>query len=394
MHMKGRPTPKAIIRHYWAYLSSVWNGTLWNEVLSYQLWGTLSLALRIAAVFRRNHHDGGEEKTVYLLVSPSRSPSARGPDLTQGCVSWVTQILNWDQPVRVQGAAEIKLHRAEPSTAVLLVTNDWLMWTLQKPFSTQIRAARELAKLGIPIWAALADLYILRQTILTSYLVAFTGGLHLMISNSVNEARRFGIPNPTGPHFWSLPHLAVEPPLSTDWGNKERIAVGSQSGEPRREQFLAPLISVFTGSNYSWRWSHSEKLSYHSYVKTLEKSRIVVAPTFLQQAFIKGPKRYQSKLSATLITGRIWEAFAFGCVVMTNYNQDLEDLGFYQGEHYFVIPSTAGKRSGWALPSDDELRRVASNGRQHFQRLTTAEGPPSGPGKFLVRVRSGLGLRP
>jgi hypothetical protein len=145
------------------------------------------------------------------------------------------------------------------------------------------------------------------------------------------------------------------------------------SGELRRQEVLSPLFPKVEAAGYTLNVSHSSKVPYERYLELLESSRVVLAPTFLQQAFIGGPIFYRNRLSQSIITGRVWETFASGCALLTNYNQDLEDLGFNIGIHYLQLPVEAQDIEPWSLPEDKILESVAHAGREHYLQLVAKE---------------------
>ena len=345
-------------------------------------WGFVSFMLRLCARFTTKRGFVSGKTRPFVVTGATRQPYARGPDLTEGVVAWAQRTLGESSPTVITELRQLDKLEVNRSFDILIVTNDWLMEVLSRPFWQQVRSSFYLLRKRTPIWVMLPDMYIPQQTLLSASLVSFSGGLHPMIVNSPQSAMRFGLPNPTGPHFWTLPSFGgeIEEPLG--WNQKEQLAIGSKSGETKRVEMIECLIPELERNGYRLTWSHSSELPYSVYLDALRQSKIAIVPTMLQAEYQSGPRGYRKKLSETILTGRVWESFASGCALLTNKNQDLEDLGFEPMVHYVPIPFLFDSELSWQLPSDATLSRIAEMGRKRFIDLLWKETAPSLPRPF------------
>lgn len=363
----ARPTLRAYLKHFRGPVRRFW------VALSRTPWPFISFLLRLTHQRRAVRNEESRVNTAYVLHSPVPEPSVRGQDITDGIVAWLSEVLDSKSIIIVFSLDEIEALKPDPQRSVILPTNDWLAPFARQPLHRQFREAVRMKKTGLPVWGMLPDLFNFKNTLATSILVSLTGGAHPMSCNSVQSAKRFGIPNPVGHFFWALPELPQRFRTVPRWSAKKLSALASMSGERRRQRVLKPLVPKVEAAGYTFNVSHSSKVPYERYLKLLETSRVVLAPTFLQQFFIGGPIFYQNRLSQSILTGRVWETFASGCALLTNYNQDLEDLGFNMGIHYLELPVEAQDIEPWSWPEDKILKSVAHAGREHYLQLVAEE---------------------
>lgn len=369
MHMKVRPTPKAIIRHYWAHLSSVWNGTLWEKTLIYRTWGSLSLLLRVISANQFRQSEPAKVEHV-LVLDTGRPTVVKGPNITHGCILWCERVLQPRGVTVINNLGELGEKIEDLGEAILVISHDYLFELAHKRnYSEIFRILSAARKRKLRIWAFLADLYWLRMTLMSSILVAGTGGLHPMLTNSTPEARRYGLPRPVGPLFWTLPQLHREDCSLPDWESKHQLALGSASGDPRRKDIISQVLPSLQAQGFLFRWSNSLEIPYSTYLSLLSQSKLALVPTLLQEEFQKGHLRYRKRLSKTIVTGRVFETFAAKTALVTNFNRNLEDWGFSAGTHYLIMPEGERDIERWKCPPDEELRAIAFRAHSHWRYL-------------------------
>ena len=80
------------------------------------------------------------------------------------------------------------------------------------------------------------DTYRLETLIAASILVAKCGGAIVLQQNTKEEASRFGIPFPSGPHVWLLNLGNVSLFQSyTNWKKRKKTIIFGVSGDEKRE---------------------------------------------------------------------------------------------------------------------------------------------------------------
>lgn len=371
-----RPSPRALLRHLWGDLSSLWDGRLWHKWLIYRLWVPVSSLLSGLTNYTRRRYYGQEIRTAYLITGAFPEPTVRGPDLTDGASKWLRENLGIPEVIELKSIHEMDRYSTSMENSLVVMTYDALVPFCRQKLRKQFADSLRLRQLGVQVWPLLPDIYWLRLTFAASVLVSFTGGIAPMIVNSTSEARRFGIPNPSGPHFWTIPDIEQIIGNPIPWKSRECAAIGSKSGDSRRKEILEPLIPGLETAGYRWLWSDSETLEYLDYISLLKFCKIAFVPTFLPKIYFLGPHNYQQKISATMITGRVWETFVAGSALVTEFNKNLEDLGFHADSHYIDLTRfTESSREN--TPSDKELEEIANRGRARALTLLREETLPS-----------------
>jgi hypothetical protein len=104
------------------------------------------------------------------------------------------------------------------------------------------------------------------------------------------------------------------------------------------------------------------------YINLLGTVKFYASTNFVQEVFHIGSKRYRKKMSDTTTTGRTWNAFAAGMVLITNETDNLKELGFVPNVHYLDLIKIIDSQN-FQLPQDDELSVIARNGRNHYKSL-------------------------
>ena len=338
-------------------------------------WGLICDLLGAISIFGREHSSEKSARAVYLLRTLEPEPTVTGPDITEGIRTWLSDVLDVKKVVEIVEFRELHDRKSAREPNVAVASYDWLVQFARLPLNSQVRIAFGFRQKGFVVWAMLPDIYWLRLSLASSILVSATKGFHLIAVNSREEAQKFGLVRTSSPHFYILPDLRIRGASLVRWEIRKNHAIGSASGEKRRVDVLNRLIPSFEARGFSWSWSHSGNVPYEDYIASLQTSKVAAVPTFLPISYLRGPARYQSRISKTMVTGRVWETFSAGCALLTNLNQNLEDFGFHAGVHYLLLPET-GREDGWVIPDDETLREIASQGREKFLQLAWNETFP------------------
>ena len=346
-----------------------WDGSLWERILIYRTWGSLSLLLRVISANQTCQSEPATVEHVFVLDT-GRPTVVNGPNITDGSILWCERVLQPREVTVMNNLRELGEKGKDLREAILVISYDYLFeLARQRNYSEVFRILSTARKRKLRIWVFLADLYWLRMTLMSSILVAGTGGIHPMLTNSAPEARRYGLPRPVGPLFWTLPQLHREDGSLPDWESKHQLALGSASGDPRRKDIISQILPSLQAQGFLFRWSNSMEIPYGTYLSLLSQSKLALVPTLLQEEFQKGHPSYRKRLSKTIVTGRVFETFAAGTVLTTNFNQNLEDWGFSAGTHYLLLPESEREIERWRCPPEEELRAIAFRAHSLWRNL-------------------------
>jgi hypothetical protein len=78
-------------------------------------------------------------------------------------------------------------------------------------------------------------------------------------------------------------------------------------------------------------------------------------------------------VSPTTTTGRVWEAFLTGTVLVANETKVLRKLGFVPGIHYISLEQLNDSNKTVTDWLDEDLEAIAQMGQKQFRKL--AGGP-------------------
>ena len=193
-----------------------------------------------------------------------------------------------------------------------------------------------------------------------------------MLQDSVSSHRKFGTVRPTGPHFWTWPRSHVNAWRSNKpWKKREQLAlVPSRGGGTYRREVEPRAVAKLHAAGYEIVMT-GKSLDWDSYIDLNKRSKIVVTTCQLQSEYLKGPRSYRAMLPVHMITGRVWEAFASGNLLVTDATDELAEHGFAAGEHYWPLPiGGPAEWDVWRLPSEFRADQIATNGHLRFLEIT------------------------
>lgn len=297
-----------------------------------------------------------------------------GPDQTKSLELWMKEVIGVES-IEYRGDLE-GLEVLGPGT-VVIANYDWIVNAIYNPlqggFRRLWRLIRHAQALGVPIWCHNFDLFSIRYSFYTSLLAGLTGGATVFLQNTIAQAKKFGIANPSAPHFWIFP-----PSIQGVWTsnqmlqNREPLVLIAQSGDERRRDYFEPAFPRFESFGYVAQGTE-QKLGWEEYVSLVKSSRIICTTSWLQPLFLKGPPRFQNRLADGIITHRVLEAFSVGALLVTNPIDALSALGFHPGIHYIAAPRKKTDWEAWELPVEKKIIEIADNGHQQFLLLLRGE---------------------
>ena len=235
----------------------------------------------------------------------------------------------------------------------------------------EIYTAMRLKKQGLPVVALIVDTFVASHGLMAGIYVAITGGVTVFLSNTKEEAARFGWPHPVGPIFWTFPQARYgfykKFNSETLWETRKNIIIyPSDGGDPQGRFEIGKILEtkVLHG-----RYSivKAGGLSFEEYLKLLSQAKLYFTTTTLAPFFVYGPKIYKDRISTHAITGQVWEAFASGCVVVTSKCQALNEYGFISNIHYLDLDDLIIRQK--RIPTNNQLKKIASSGNLHFEKM-------------------------
>jgi hypothetical protein len=264
---------------------------------------------------------------------------------------------------------EVVFDLKDKRTDVVIIGGEW--FKSAKPhykfFVPAFRLATKLYKQKLPVWFLLMDTYRLEVTIAASIIVAKCGDAIVLQQNTKEEAIKFGIPFPSGPHIWLLNLGNVSLFQSnTNWKNRKRMIIFGFSGDKKREI----LFKKFQNSSNLRDWEvipTNRQFSFDSYRKLTKEAKISVITNKRQSAIDKRLRFLRKNASDYLVGSRVFEGFCAGCLVITNTCPTLTKLGFKPNIHY--LDCDLWERENFIIPNDKTLRKIADQGKKLFFEL-------------------------
>lgn len=291
-------------------------------------------------------------------------------NLTARLTEWVTDNLS---PDTVNFAGSLREEVPLPQDSLVFASHDWVSRLppkrrLRRAFLEAFIARRR----GLRISVAPCDLVHPRLNLIGSILVSVTGGWTLVCQNSPRQARTLMLPNPIQAQWnWPMSCFKEWGAVQT-WVERQSIALVATSGDERREEFFAPLISSLRANGYQIKKT-DRSLDWSDYVSMATKARIVATTCEIQPQFMLGPSYFRKRLPDGHITMRVFEGFASGTVVVTQEIQSLREFGFLPGEHYLRCPRIGESWDDFELPDSRALEQIAGRGKERFEALVAGQ---------------------
>ena len=229
----------------------------------------------------------------------------------------------------------------------------------------------KLRRRKIPVIVFLCDTYYPDAATVAVTLTSLTGGVSIFLQNSRREIRNFGYSSFIWPAFWVpiVSNILDAPNSQIPWKERKNICMlaSGLSATPRRIDLMNKLGNYMRNNSYDLLLSNGN-FERQDYINLLGTVKFYASTNFVQEVFHIGSKRYRKKMSDTTTTGRTWNAFAAGMVLITNETDNLKELGFVPNVHYLDLIKIIDSQN-FQLPHDDELSIIARNGRNHYKSL-------------------------
>lgn len=282
-------------------------------------------------------------------------------------------------PDSIEGWLESKLGIKNINLSGTISDSDWDLivispeWIKERSFHLKFffptfNLARKLRKSKTPVWVMIGDIYKIEYLIVASIIVYFCGGSIPLMSITVSEAKKFGIPLASGPHMILLNPNTENLFLShIVWEKRDRRIIFG-GGSERREGIYAEFHSNL--EKIGWEAIIARRqYDWDEYRELIKNSQILIcSSTLVESAAIRLRFKFlQKNLAKYAITHRIWEGFCAGLLVITDATPVLTELGFMEDIHFINIQKFIDMKG--TLPPSPEMSKIASTGRTLFEKL-------------------------
>lgn len=255
------------------------------------------------------------------------------------------------------------------NSEIIIITGDWFNQTKPhlKFFIPAFRLAREINKQNKPVWFMAGDTYNLHLIISASILVANCGGSIILQQNTREEALKFGIPFPSGPHIWLLnPGNLYLFSSEIPWNSRSNQILFAVTGDDKRKLFYEKVHKNF--SKYGWEVIPGyRQYDWSSYRNLMKNTKLNITLSLRQSAVDKRLRFLRKRSSEFLVSSRVFEGFCAGNLVITNVNPILEKLGFIPNTHYLDV--NIFYQDNFQMPSNESLKSIAESGTDFFNYL-------------------------
>lgn len=215
------------------------------------------------------------------------------------------------------------------------------------------------------IMVILGDTYYPDAAIIAQILTFMVGGCILGGPNTRKEMVQYGYSNAVSPViFVEIVYKILEADTSQIPFNKRQntcLVASGPSATNIRRQFMERLTKSFKNTKYEISESDGS-LSIEDYIAKLGNVKFYATTNMVQEIYWIGPQVYQNKISKTTLTGRSYNGFAAGLVVITNTCDALIEMGFIRNIHYLDLDEIISNQR-YIFPDESELSQIANNGR-------------------------------
>lgn len=291
-----------------------------------------------------------------------------GPDLTELLRKWLTE--KYDIAPQSVGTFKDLRNALSPGACVFT----WVGTSTSRGrfihLARSVFLALFLKRHKVRAFCMLPDTYYPDAALVASVLAEITGGRTVFLQSTSLEARTFGYSRPAAPVFWTWPdeRLQAHRNARKTWESRADVWVcQSASVEPLRKNANESIRLVLANTQYLER--ESGNLEFPDYIELLGSSKILMTTNFVQSFFEKGTQAYRRTLARSTTTGRVWEAFASGCLLICNSTAVLHELGFRPNVHYLELSQVLSQYSPNGFPEDSSLAEIADKGALHFDSV-------------------------
>jgi hypothetical protein len=249
---------------------------------------------------------------------------------------------------------------------VLIVVGEWFKSIKPhlKLYLPAFLLAQRVKRKKIPIWFMLGDTYNLHVLIAASILVSICGGAIVLQQNTTEEASRFGIPHPAGPILWLINDGNKDQFMSKfPWKSRNQEIVFGVSGDIKRWNLYYQHSETL--NRFGWTVTPTfRQYSWEEYLDLLKRSKVKIVTSLRQEAVSKRLRFLRSRSSEFFVSSRVFEGFCASNLVITNNNPTLQSLNFVPNVHFIDLDEV--RQSGFILPDDETLERIATAGNELF----------------------------
>jgi hypothetical protein len=215
------------------------------------------------------------------------------------------------------------------------------------------------------IMVLLGDTYYPDVAIIAQILTFRVGGCILGGPNTTKEMVRYGYSNAVSPViFIEIIYKILEASTSqisfSDRQDTCLVASGPSATSIRR-YYMDRLAESLVRTKYQISESDGS-LSIENYIAKLGNVKFYATTNMVQEIYWIGPQFYQNRISKSTLTGRSYNGFAAGLVVITNTCDALIEMGFIRNIHYLDLDEIISNQR-YVFPDESELSKIASNGR-------------------------------
>lgn len=251
---------------------------------------------------------------------------------------------------------------------ILAVSYEWFVYQTGRQESggyvkNVMALARAVKRAGIRPLLVAPDTYLWALNLGYGLISSAGKGPVLVLQNTASEAQKLGIPNAIESVYWNWPdHRVAMWAPRVEWSIRRNRAVLPATGEPKRLDVAAKSAKVFV--EHGWDCEDSGGRPWSEYVSLVRESKILLTTSYIPDG----------ALSSTLemwrpdgtVTGRVWDGFASGCLVITNTTSAIVHLGFFPGVHFWDLDRFLNSPKGLLDRHDTELQGIAERGHQLF----------------------------
>ena len=303
----------------------------------------------------------GFTEVLFLLPHPRTKEITRSftrvrelrdrPELDSLAEEWLEKHLGLQ--VNFISAQELRSWSSCPSNILLATvmtpTRRDIFWVIH--FWRILSLMKTVRRLSLPALIFLPDTCDPEVALITDLLTKKQGGATVFLQSTEEEARKFGYRNPR----------ANRMVLASSFTDSSRRSLMTSSYQQVQQRFP------------NWSAKYDGGLSRRAYSQLMSQSKICVTTNTLPPTFVLPFKFYREKLPAFHTTGRVWEAFAFGCLLVCQQTKNLEELGFLPGIHFVELGPPGDPLCNVKVLTDAEMEKIARNGQERFRSSAKKE---------------------
>lgn len=213
----------------------------------------------------------------------------------------------------------------------------------------------------------MGDSFLLKTAVPASIIVSICGGALIIQSSTTTECKKFGLIYPHGSTIWTINFqnkYVFESNLK--WSQRKKIAIFAVSGDNLRKDLYLKYKKYLMLQNFEVIGTDGS-ISWKDYCTAIQSSALNINTSLIKKNMKAKLQNLTRKLPKTYVTGRIFEGFCSGAVVITNSSEVLRELGFIVGLDYLDLDDLL--RNNFVLPSTIDLENIAKRGNKKFNNL-------------------------